>query len=976
MRHHDSRPGLFNRAVLQQRLHAAVEHAGQASAPVAVLLLDLDRYNDVYEAFGLRGGDLLLLDIGNRLKEVVRSTDTLARFGSVDFAIVMRGIDVAGAELLADRIMSALEQPFEIDGAHIEIGASIGIACFPSHAQNAEGLLRNAESALSMAKDDRSGWTTYAPEHDHHAPDRLALITDLRRAIEKNELLLYYQPQVDVRSGALTGVEALVRWNHPRLGLLAPSAFIPLAEQTRLIGRVTRWAVQAALQQATVWNTSPLSVPVAVNISAHDLQSSGFPGQIADLLEQSGVAPERLRLEITEGSLLADPRRARESVFKLRALGVGLAIDDFGTGYSSMSYLQRLPVDELKIDRTFVAEMATEDGARAIVRAVIDLADDLGLRVIAEGVEDPATWELLAALGCDNVQGYFFSPPLSADDLVATWSESTVPRGLDEAGIERVDAALHERIRGRRKRLIAEEEFIARKRAEHALRESEQRLRLAIEAAGVATWDWDLVADRVTWSGGDSTLFGVPPGDIDGSSELFLARVHPDDRTLFRDAIAEAIAGSGELRVEHRIVRSTGVVRWATCKGRVLRDLGGRPVRLLGTNADITQRKEAERQREHLIETEKLRALGQMASGIAHELTQSLLLITGNGELAEHALAEPSADLTFARDALQTIALAAMKGGDIVKRLLTFASSHPNAEAEQVDIGQLVDDVAQLTASRWRDGAQNEGRPISMLVEADSDLQITGWSEGLQEALTALVLNAVDALPSGGDIRLSAHRVANHVEIEVADSGVGMTAEIRAHILEPFFTTKGQHAAGLGLAQVFGIVERHQGRLEVDSAPGSGTSIRLILPTTLQCEAQVRRLDAATGVRGTRPLRILTVDDEPLIGKMMARILRADQHVVATATSGEEALERLGADTFDLVITDIGMGSGMNGWELVEHVRRRWPRLTLVLATGWGAQIDPLQARLKGVEAVLAKPFRPEELKEVLGRIAPRLEAA
>jgi CheY-like chemotaxis protein len=392
---------------------------------------------------------------------------------------------------------------------------------------------------------------------------------------------------------------------------------------------------------------------------------------------------------------------------------------------------------------------------------------------------------------------------------------------------------------------------------------------------------------------------------------------------------------------------------------------------MLGTDVDVTERKESEQQREALANTEKLRALGQMASGIAHDLNQSLLLIAGNGDMARKALDQPVADLVFAREALDTMTQAAVEGGESVKRLLTFGRAQPEGNAEPVNLEAMLHEVARLTSPRWRDASQVEGRPISLHVDAEPNATIVGWPAGLRHALTNLVFNAVDALPGGGSIHLSVRRLNEDVVVEVADSGVGMSPEVQARIFEPFFTTKGNRGTGLGLAQVFGIVERHAGRIEVHSAPQQGTTMRISLPWVAGiAPASVRVADPVA----TRRLRILAVDDEPLIGKMVARLVRHSGHVVVTATSGEEALERLRDEVFDVVVSDVGMGAGMNGWELAEHVQRQWPHLGFVLATGWGAQIDPVEARAKGIDAVLAKPYRPDELLSTLQRVCSTAE--
>lgn len=947
---HDALSGLPNRVVLQDRLQTVLEASETGeSRPTALMVMDLDRFKEINDTLGYQCGDLVLQQIGPRLQSALRETDTLARLGGDEFALLLPSTTADQAQALAERLLRAFEAPFEVQSANVQVGLSIGMAVYPDHGAHAETLLRCADTAMHLAKADRSGWAMCAPERDHYTPDRLALVADLRQAINHDELVLHYQPQVDIRTGGFVAVEALIRWPHPDRGLLAPETFIPLAEQTQLIRPLTHWAIGAALRQSVAWQAAGMAVPVAVNLSAHDVKDPCLPQILAELLSANRAAPELLRLEITESSLLTDPERARGILAALRALGVCIAIDDFGTGYSSLSYLQQLPIDELKIDKSFVRRMATDAGARSIVRAVIDLADDLGLGVIAEGVEDQSTWEVLAALGCNMAQGYYFSPPLPAEDL-AGWLASLPHRALDEAQRRQAEAALGARVRERGARLTAEDEFIARKRAERALQESEERLRLAVEAADVATWDWDLLVETNT-------------GPL-------LAEVHPDDRARVEAAVANAVAGTGELRLEYRLIRPDGICRWIARKGRVFLDPAGRPVRMLGTDVDITERKESEQQRHALAKTEKLRALGQMASGVAHDLNQSLLLIAGNGDLARKALDQPEADLGFAREALDTMTQAALEGGETVTRLLTFGRTQPDGNAEQVDVETLLHEVAKLTAPRWRDAAQVEGRPISLQVDEGSHMAVVGSTAGLRQALTNLVFNAVDALPQGGTIRMGARRVHDDIVIEVADSGAGMSPEVQARIFEPFFTTKGTRGTGLGLAQVFGIVERHRGRIEVDSTPQLGTTIRLCLPSIAAPAASAPVFAISPAVQ--KPLRILAVDDEALIGKMVARLVRSSGHSVVTATSGEEALERLHVEAFDVVLSDVGMGAGMNGWELAAHVRRQWPELGFMLATGWGAQIDPIEARVKGVDAVLAKPYRPDELLDALQRICAR----
>jgi signal transduction histidine kinase/ActR/RegA family two-component response regulator len=369
-------------------------------------------------------------------------------------------------------------------------------------------------------------------------------------------------------------------------------------------------------------------------------------------------------------------------------------------------------------------------------------------------------------------------------------------------------------------------------------------------------------------------------------------------------------------------------------------------------------------QAEAFARTEKLRALGQLASGAAHDLNQYLAVVAGYSDIALNALDDTPLDATRLRDALGVIAQAAMDGGETVKRLLAFARPHEGTPPQRVDVAALLDDVAKLTAPSWRDAAQAQGRPVVLHVECEPGLYVAGWPESLREALTNLVFNAVDALPRGGTVRLTAGGKENHVVVAVADSGVGMSAAVQARAFEPFFTTKGERGTGLGLAMVFGIVERHGGQIAVESAPDQGTAVRLTLPVGAADSSA-----AEAPLADARPLRILVVDDEPALTRMAAFLLESDGHTVGTANSGEEALARLAAEPFDLVLSDVAMGPGMNGWELAAQVQERYPGLPFALATGWGAQIETGEARDRGVGAIIAKPYRRNDLRHVIATL-------
>lgn len=415
---HDALTDLPNRTLLYDRLQQAILSGHRQSRPLALLLMDLDRFKDVNDTLGHHYGDILLQQVGERLRGVLRESDTVARLGGDEFAILLSALaDVKDIPLVAGKILQALEAPFILEGHLLDIGASIGIALFPDHGEYADLLIQRADVAMYLAKQAGGGYAVYSSEQDQNSPRRLALRGELRHAIENGDLFLLYQPKINLQTSRVIGVEALVRWRHPRLGTIPPDQFIPLAEHTGLIKPLTLWVLNAALSQCRAWREAGAELAVAVNLSARNLQDPQVSDQIADLLETWSIPPQMLELEITESVIMADPARAMEILTRLSKKGVRLSIDDFGTGYSSLGYLKKLPVDEIKIDKSFVKEMAVDGDDTVIVRSIVDLAHNLGLQVIAEGVEDQETWDALVILGSDAAQGYFMSRPIPADEL-------------------------------------------------------------------------------------------------------------------------------------------------------------------------------------------------------------------------------------------------------------------------------------------------------------------------------------------------------------------------------------------------------------------------------------------------------------------------------------------------------------------------------------------------------------------------------
>ncbi len=429
---HDALTGLPNRALLRDRLQQALLNAQRDGESLALLLLDLDRFKEVNDTLGHQAGDQLLQQVAERLRGALRASDTLARLGGDEFAVVLPTATEAGAVLSAERLTQALEAPFLVDEQPLEVRASIGIALFPDHADSAETLQRRADVAMYVAKRAGSGAAIYNPAQDQYSAERLALVGELRQAITAGALRLHYQPKVDVQTGRLLGAEALVRWQHPQRGLVPPDQFIALAEQTGLIRPLTHWVLDAALRQCAAWRRAGREVPIAVNLSMRNLLDTQLPTLVAELLARHQVPPALLKLEITESAVMADPQRVIEIIRQLRALGVEFAVDDFGTGYSSLSYLKQLAIQQVKIDRSFVKGLAHDANDRAIVRATIELGHQLGLDVVAEGVEDRETLELLRALACDGAQGYYLSRPMPAAAFEA-WLDRASPPALARA---------------------------------------------------------------------------------------------------------------------------------------------------------------------------------------------------------------------------------------------------------------------------------------------------------------------------------------------------------------------------------------------------------------------------------------------------------------------------------------------------------------------------------------------------------------
>lgn len=420
---HDSLTSLPNRTLLYDRLEQGIIAAKKDHYSFSLILIDLDHFKAINDTLGHHYGDLLLQHVANRLSGLVKDTDTVARLGGDEFALFLPSTTQEEALQIAENVIAAMEQPFILDEHVLSIRLSQGLVFYPEHGENVEALMKKADIAMYTAKRTDQGYSIYSPELDNHSIEQLSLIGELRDALENDKLMLYYQPQVDMKTKKVTGVEALLRWIHPVYGFIPPDRFIPIAEQNGLMKKLTMWVLDKSLAQSKEWKEEGIDLQVSINLSASNLQDYQLAEEVEELLKMYSIAPEMLTLEITESFIMKNPTRAMEILQHLSSLGIKLSIDDFGTGYSSLAYLKRLPVDEIKVDRSFVMDMLEDKNDEIIVRTVINLAHNLGLEVVAEGIENIEVWDKLSIMECNTAQGYYLSAPIPPKSLFEWYEE-------------------------------------------------------------------------------------------------------------------------------------------------------------------------------------------------------------------------------------------------------------------------------------------------------------------------------------------------------------------------------------------------------------------------------------------------------------------------------------------------------------------------------------------------------------------------
>jgi diguanylate cyclase (GGDEF)-like protein len=414
---YDHLTGLPNRCLIQERMEQQLQISQRDRHPFSIVMIDLDRFKEVNDTLGHHVGDELLTQIGRRFTQMLRQSDTIGRLGGDEFAVILPGTDAGSARRVTRQLSAALDEPFSLKDATLTVDASMGIAAYPQHGNDVAELLRRADVAMYIAKRNREDCFIYDAKQDVHTLHRLSLMADLHQALNRDQVQLHYQPKLDLAGGSVVGVEALMRWNHPEHGAVAPDVFIPTLEQTGLIKRYTLWALETACAQRAAWDAAGYNLSMSVNLSMYNLRDTQLVEHIRGLQKKWGPPAGRLILEVTESAVMGDILHVSGIMDDLASIGVEFSIDDFGTGYSSLSHLKRLPVNELKIDRSFVMEMDQDPDDEIIIRSTIDLAHNMGLRVVAEGVESARTLEKLRKLGCDQAQGFHIARPASASAI-------------------------------------------------------------------------------------------------------------------------------------------------------------------------------------------------------------------------------------------------------------------------------------------------------------------------------------------------------------------------------------------------------------------------------------------------------------------------------------------------------------------------------------------------------------------------------
>lgn len=781
MTYYDTLTGLPNQRLFNDRLNQILTHDDD---PLAVMVIGVDRFKAINDLIGRDNGDRLINAVSKRLSLCLREDDTISRYEGDKFAVFLRKMNCVKAERIAERILDEFKNPFILEHQEIVITPSIGIAFYPADGRDGENLLANADTAMRKAKEIKNTYRFYNACMNTHS--LVSMEWELRKAFERNELMVYYQPQVDVRSGRISGLEALIRWNHPEWGFVSPDLFIPLAEETGLIVPMGEWVLKTACAQNKFWQDAGFDpVVISVNLSQRQIIQGNIVQTVKSALEETELSPRYLGLEITE-SMTMDLNRILETLEELKGLGVKISMDDFGKGYSSLFCLKRLPFDTLKIDKSFVRDCTIDESDSMIVKTIISMAHQLNLNVIAEGVETRDQLVFLQQHLCNEAQGYLFGKPLPAEELERKFAE--IQTIVKQYGINT--------------------EATERMWMEEQLRAARQNLEDTVRRQQGMTFKFKKVDGRFVHTLCDGALlykFCLVPEQIVGKE---LGDFLPEDKAAeMRESYQRAWDGEVDVTYEGCLNNIYYLVTLRPIKRC------GRVVEVIGSCVDITARKKVE---EELRKSAALAVVGELAAGIAHEIRNPLTSIKGFIQLMKSGQTKPE---------YYDIMLSEFKNIETKIDELLLLAKPQAAKCEPTDLQALLQEVLILLDSK---AILNNIQIISEPL--NECLMINGDRYQLKQLFVNLFNNAMEAMPEGGEILVQKKMVdPDHVRVTIIDQGCGISEERLKRIGEPFFSNK-EKGAGLGLTISHKIVKEHGGSIVFQSALNKGTTVEVTFP--------------------------------------------------------------------------------------------------------------------------------------------------
>ncbi|SDY22675.1 PAS domain S-box-containing protein/diguanylate cyclase (GGDEF) domain-containing protein [Evansella caseinilytica] len=779
---------LPNRYLLESRLAEELLRSEAENSGLALLIIDLDRFKLVNARMGYQIGDLLLKKVAQRLSNVVNGNGMLFRYGGDEYMILLAGADRKAAYHAAEAIWRDFSAPFFVEDRELVISPSIGISMFPADGTTADELIRNADVALyEVKKNGKNNWKFYSSLYDLEYMNPLLMETELYKALEQQQLLLHYQPKVNLATGEITGVEALIRWEHPVWGIIPPLDFIPLAEATGLIIPIGDWALESACRQLRKWHQQGFDTVVSVNVSMQQLHQPDLLGKIKQILKRNKLKPEYLELEITE-SVTADINQAISTLTALKKLGVKISIDDFGTGFSSFTYLKEFPIDTIKIDQSFLEGVPDSPKDETIIKAILSMGCNLHVNVIAEGVERKEQLIFLQKQHCNEGQGYFFSKPLPPEEL-----EKLVPeirQKVIEYGIDQ------------KKEAAEEDNLVFAQQAAAFVAEKGVELFRIFDGAG----------ELLYVSPSHEAVLGYPPSAFMKQRELEF--VHPEDASLLQAAFQQTIREKTPQQFELREKSAAG--EW------LLFDVSLTPVldkkcdvdRIIFTGRDISTKREAE---ERLWKSKKLEVIGEFAASIAHEIRTPLTSLKGFTHLLEKGMVK--------QDYFEVIRSSFHQIEDFLKEFLFIAKPQAITPAF-ADINSILRHVkAELEPV----AAANK---VSIVIDDKSGIAgIICDETQMRKVFHQLIRNGIEAITDGGTVRLEIQVEQAELLVRVIDNGVGMSSERIEKLGEPFFRNN-EKGVGLGLMLCYRIIWQHKGTIVINSQEKKGTIVEVRLPVS------------------------------------------------------------------------------------------------------------------------------------------------